>query len=52
MTATSGAIRAAERVAGDLAAGAPFIKCTSPLNVLKDTYDAAVIEHVRMNIST
>jgi hypothetical protein len=38
-----------------LATGESVIKCPSPLNVLKDTYDVTIIafiEHVQMNIST
>jgi hypothetical protein len=42
--------RAAEMAA--LAVGESAIKCPSPSNALKDTYDLkAVIEHVQMNIS-
>jgi hypothetical protein len=36
-----------------LAVGASVIKCPSPLNVLKATYEhLAVIEYVQINIST
>ena len=35
-----------------LAAGAPVIKCPSPLNVAKDNTITAVLKHVEIEIGT